>query len=140
MHCQLIGLREVNRMKFHARLHEVRDERHVAGEPVKLGNDQGRAMQPAEFQRLSQFGAIAPLTAFNLRQFGHELPLAAIEVVRDGRGLRLQAEAGMSLPLRRNPAVGDEIASMRLARFTFSITSLSCLPSDQFQRTSAAKS
>jgi hypothetical protein len=63
MHRQPVGLREVYRMKFHARLHEVRDERHVASKSVEFGNDQGCSMQPAEFQRLGELGAITALAA-----------------------------------------------------------------------------
>jgi hypothetical protein len=51
-------------------------------------------MQPAEFQRLSQLGAITALATFNLRQLGYQLPLATIEVIHDGCALRLQAEPG----------------------------------------------
>jgi hypothetical protein len=45
---QSVCLREVDGMKLDAAVHQVRDERHVAGEAVELGDDQGRIVKPAE--------------------------------------------------------------------------------------------
>ena len=55
-----IGVREVHGDKFEPALHEAGDHFDIAGEPIKPRDDQDRACDAAEVQRLSQVRADYP--------------------------------------------------------------------------------
>jgi hypothetical protein len=59
-----------------------------------------------------QLRAIRPLAGFHLGELGDQLPAAAIEIVQHGLPLGLEAKARFTLPVGRNPVIGDEFASM----------------------------
>jgi hypothetical protein len=68
-------------------------------------------MEAAGSQGSRELGAIVPLAALDLREVRDEMPGAAVQVSKDGRALRLEAEARPTLPSGRNPIIGDEVAA-----------------------------
>jgi hypothetical protein len=48
MHRQPVRLWKIDSVKLDTGLHQIRYERHIAGEAIKLGNDQRSTMEPAE--------------------------------------------------------------------------------------------
>src|SRR5690349_4452446 len=89
---QPVGLWEVNGVKLHAGLHQVRNERDIAREPIELGDDQGRSVKPAELERFGELRPITALAALDLRDLSHQAPVAAVKVVLDGSSLCFQAK------------------------------------------------
>jgi len=87
---QLIGVRHVYRNEVHPGFHQVRDEGHVPGKSIELGNYQRGLVLLRRFHRLGQLGAIGPLAALNLSELGYQLPRAAIQKSLDGSSLGLQ--------------------------------------------------
>jgi hypothetical protein len=79
---EAVGLREIDGVKLHPGLHQVRYERHVPGKPIKLRDDQGGAVKAAE---LEGFGELRP----SLR-----LPLSTSVI---------SATKRQSPPLRKSP-------------------------------------
>jgi hypothetical protein len=111
--CEPVRLRKIDRVKIDAGFHKVGDEGHVARQAVELCDDQGRAVQAAQFQGLGQFGAIAALAAFDLGQLSDQAPIAAIQVIADGGLLGVEAEPAAALSLRAYAIVGHKPAGMR---------------------------
>ena len=65
----------------HAALHDRGDERDIAGQAVKLRDDQRGALPPAGFQGLFQLRPIRPLAGLDFGVFRDQLPAAAVKVV-----------------------------------------------------------
>jgi hypothetical protein len=73
-------MRVVDCDELHGAVHELRQERHVAAQPVQLGDYQRRTCQPTLFERGLQLRPIAQLAAFYLGVFANQFPAPAIEV------------------------------------------------------------
>jgi hypothetical protein len=102
-----VGLGEVDGGELDAALHQVRDERHVAGQPIQFRDDQGRTVEAAEAEGLGELRAVVALAALDLHDFSREAPVAPVEVGAHRLLLGLQAEAAASLLLSRDAVVGD---------------------------------
>jgi hypothetical protein len=73
-----IGLPEIERLELHTGFHQVRNECHIASEPVELRNDQLGAMQSAQVEGFGEFGAIGTLAALDLGKLGDQFPVPAL--------------------------------------------------------------
>ena len=104
---QPVGLREVAGDELDPALHQVRDEGDVAGQPVELGDQQRRLLQPAGGEGRGELGPVVAPAALDLDELGHE-PRRVADMVEDRLPLRLQAEAGGALALGRDAEIGDE--------------------------------
>src|SRR4030095_7655816 len=80
---EFVDVRHVTGHEGHLPLHQRGDERDIPGEPVKLGDEQSGAMEPAQRQRLLELGPIAALATLHLDHLGDQPPLAAVQVVVD---------------------------------------------------------
>ena len=92
--CEPAGVGHVGGDELDVGLLETEQEMRVAAEPVELGDDQRRPIEPARGHRLFEFGPVRPLAAFDFGMFRDHLPVAAVEVIRDGLPLGVEAETG----------------------------------------------
>jgi hypothetical protein len=91
--------------ELHARLHQLRGEGDVAGEPVELGDDQLGPELLAGGERGGELRPVAALAGLDLDELVRERPFPAVEVVGDGLALRLQPEPGRALLVGRDPQI-----------------------------------
>ena len=95
---------------------QVRNEGHVAGEAVELGDNELGAVDSAECERLFQLGPVGTLAAFDFDDLAQQRPVRH----RGGRGRRVApavrpSEYG-SLLLRRRFAKGRPVGSSAVSR------------------------
>jgi hypothetical protein len=105
---ETVCLGEVGGDELHPALHESRDEGDVAGKPIKLGNDEGSALEAAGSKGSRELRAIVTLAALDLGVLANERPASAVQVAENGGLLRLKAQPGSPLPRGRDPIIGDE--------------------------------
>src|SRR4051795_8373514 len=72
---ELRGMRFIDRDEIDAALHQIRDERHIAGEPVELGYKQGSLLALAGCERGLQLRPVIALPTFDFRELGYERPV-----------------------------------------------------------------
>jgi hypothetical protein len=70
MDSKSIGLRKIDGFKLNPGFHKVRNERHVSGKPIKLGNDQNRPVETAGGKGFRKPWAVVSFAAFDLDVFG----------------------------------------------------------------------
>ena len=104
---QPVGLGHIAGNEVGPALHQIGDEGHVAGEPVKAGDQQGRAALAALIERGQELRPVrVPPSALDLGELSHEL--AAVDLAGDGLTLRVKAEAARALAIRGNAVIGDK--------------------------------
>jgi hypothetical protein len=113
---QPIGLREIDGVKLDTRLHQVRYEGDIAGQPIEFGDNQGRAVQAAETKSFGEPGPITPLAALDFGHFSHQPPINTVEITADSRLLGIQAETTAALALGADTIIGHKLAGTRCAR------------------------
>ena len=101
------GVRHVAGAELHPAFHEVRDERHVARQPVELGDQQRDTLAPAEFERLLEFPAGSSACALTSVNSAIRVASFFPEMRGDGRFSGFEPEPGASLLVGRYPVVGD---------------------------------
>jgi hypothetical protein len=106
VHREPIRHRHVRGNEVDAAVHQRRDKRDIARQPVELGHDQRGASSLRVTDRRARLRSVRMLPALDLAVLGQELPAAAIEVIGDGLALPLDAETGMALLIGRDPEVG----------------------------------
>jgi hypothetical protein len=114
-HDHLVGLGHVGGNKPDAGLLRPEKAMRVAAQPVQLGDDQGGVVKATSGQSLRQLRPVVISPALHLDVLGDQPPRAAVEIVEDGLALRLQSEAGGSLPISANSQVRHELAAVFLA-------------------------
>src|SRR6516225_529089 len=110
---ELGSVRHVDRHELYAALHQCCDESQVARQPIELGDDQLGLTLLAGRQGLRQFEPITVLAALDLGEFIDQRPPAAVQVGHDGFALRLEAQAGLALPIRADAKIGNKLSVMR---------------------------
>ena len=105
MNGEAIGLREIDGLEFDSGVHEVRNEGDIPGEPVELGDYQGRFVNPAGRQGFGELRPVVTMSAFDLRELADGL--YAVQVGFDGLPLRLKPEAATALAGRANPVISN---------------------------------
>src|SRR5215467_2905702 len=110
---QFIRVRVVDRNELHAGIHQRRDKRQISRKAIELCNHQLGFVSLAGRKRLLQFRPVTALAALDLGELVDELPPAPVQVVEDGLPLRLEAKAGLALPIRTDTEITDEFPSMR---------------------------
>src|SRR5262249_1337414 len=92
--------------KIDARLHQAGDKMDIARQPVELGDDEGRAAQPASGEGRGHLRAPALVGAgFDLAKFGDERALRGGYMAGDSLALGLGAER---LAAGRYADIGNE--------------------------------
>ena len=108
--CETVCLREIDSLELNTRLHQIGDERDIAGESIKLGDNELSAPQSALFQGRSKLRAIRVLAALDLGKLSNDVPIAAVQVLTDCGPLGLKPKPGFALPRGRDAVLGDKIA------------------------------
>lgn len=111
---EAVGGRVVTRDELRTRLHQVREERYVAGEPVQLGDDQRGLGELGVGQRPDQFGPVVGLglcAGLYLGISADDRAACRPGVGAHGRLLALKAETAGTLLLRGHAIVRDQLAS-----------------------------
>jgi len=85
----------------------------VARQAVELGDDQGRAAQPAGGQRRGDLRPVVALAAFDFLKFGDDRALGAGDMASNRLALRRQAQPGGALLVGRYPVVGKRTARLQ---------------------------
>ena len=92
------GVRHVHGQEIGLRLHRSGDERHAAGKPVELGDQQRRRLLAlAGGKGVLEFGPVAFATALDLDVFGDHVGGPSGQILVNGFLLRFQSEAGAAL-------------------------------------------
>jgi hypothetical protein len=103
-----VSLRHVHGNEFHIAFHEVRNEGHVAGQPVKARNDEDCAAPATISKGGKQLWAILmPLPALYLDILRNDVP-AAIYIAPDGFTLGIHTESGDALLVSAHPEIANE--------------------------------
>ena len=94
--------------------HQSRDKRHVAAEPVELGDDDG-AFELARFvQRYAQLGpqlqGVDALARLDLDMLARELELLGFGEAPDRLPLSVEAKSRTALSVGRDAQVGDQFS------------------------------
>lgn len=100
--------RHIDRPEVHPAFHQVRDERHRAGKPVELGDQQRCLFAAAEIERPAKLGTIRPLAAFDLGEVARERPADPGKIPENCFALGVESEPGAPLSVGRNAVIGDE--------------------------------
>ena len=87
---QPVRVGHIHRHKIYLAFHQTRDEMHVTGKPVELGNYEGGAALPTLFQRFGKLRAVVLPAALHFHIFGGDLPALA-DKLGDGLALRIHA-------------------------------------------------
>jgi len=105
-----IGSRHVHRHEIESSaLHEVSDERDVAGEPVSsLAITSVALCSRQAASAFASSGRSETLSALDLGELHASFPAPAVQIVLDSRPLRREAEPRSALAGGRNAVVGDE--------------------------------
>jgi hypothetical protein len=108
---ETIGLREIAAHEVNLAVHERRDERYIATEPVQLRDDQSCPMSLAGRERFGKLRPIAALAALDLDEFADQLPRATIQIVGD--------RFSLSAPRRRAALASRTLSMSRPMMFIF---------------------
>ena len=73
---------------------------HVASKPIKFGNDELCAMEPARGKCCGELRPVRALSGFDLRDLADDFPVASVQVIADCLLLCLKAKPGSPLLLR----------------------------------------
>ena len=87
-----VGVRHVHRDEISSALHKICDERHVARQPVELGDNQCGLLSAARVERGSELGAVGSLPRLHLSELGKYVTATLGDIVADGFALGLQAQ------------------------------------------------
>lgn len=93
---QLVCMGIIDRHELHAAFHQPGDESDVAGQPVKLRDDQHRPLTAAQIERGRQLRPIILPAALDLCELCQQITPARDEA-DDRRALRIEAKAALSL-------------------------------------------
>jgi hypothetical protein len=91
--------------------HQACDERHIAAEPVELGDDD-RAFELARLvegypQLGAQIQGVVALARLDLDMLASELELLGFSEAPDRLALSVEAQSRTALPIGRDAQVGD---------------------------------
>lgn len=92
---------------------EREEESCVACDPIQLGADQLGSGLPAEFDGPQQLFTVTPLSGFDLSEVSNDLTTGPLDVVTDRVLLMFKGEARLTLHIRTDPAVSDELKRFR---------------------------
>ncbi len=105
---QVIRLGHVDSHEPHPAVPEGQQEGGIAAQPVQLGNDQRRAGDLRQVQRLQEFRPVGLPPAFHLGEPRQDVGTAGCGKVLDHLALCFKAKPAGPLSRRRHPLVGHQ--------------------------------
>ena len=99
MDAEAIRMGHIGDEELHAGIHQHGNEGQATAQAIELGDYQSSATAPTFGQSKVELGPIIFLAGRDLSELGDRRPVIAAEIADEGLLLRLDAEAGLALPI-----------------------------------------